>query len=167
MRAIFRLRFLAPLLSALLFLLLFPVLDIFTHPVSVLYGSYIPLVIRLSDIYWDTSLLSIAVLGTPLLLVALLLLAQWQGLGLPRTSVCVLAPFSLALLFQYFIAVGLDKYLVEFPAAGLPIPWGDVFQPQFILGCLLLLLVYACLAIGLWMFIFTIRGKIATALTKG
>jgi hypothetical protein len=69
MRSPLHSKFFVPLLTGLLFLLLFPVLDIFTHPFSVMHGQYIPLVIRLSDFYWRTWVLGTALFGVPLLLV--------------------------------------------------------------------------------------------------
>jgi hypothetical protein len=156
---------LAPAMSALLFVLLLPVLDIFTHPVSVMYGHYVPLIIRLSDLYWHTPILSAAFLGVPLLLAALLLLVQWRQFGFVRSALLVVIPFAVALLIQYFIAVQLDKYLVDFPAAGLAVPWNDVFQFPFIMWCLQLLLIYISIAAVLWLIILLLRRIVAFALT--
>lgn len=161
-----RSKVLPPAASGVLFLLLFPVLDVFTHPVSVMYGHYVPLIIRLSDFYWRTPILSIAFIGTPVLLAGLLLLVQWRQFGLVRSALLVILPFILALLFQYFIAVQLDKYLLDFPAAGLAIPWDDVFQFPFIVGCLQLLLIYMSIAAVLWLIILLLRRVVTFALTK-
>jgi hypothetical protein len=157
---------LPPAASGVLFVLLFPVLDIFTHPVSVMHGHYVPLIIRLSDFYWHTPILSIALAGTPILLVGLLLLVQWRQFGLVRSALLVILPFILALLVQYFIAVQLDKYLVAFPAAGLAIPWEHVFQFPFIVGCQQLLLIYVSIAAVLWLIIWLSRRVVGFALTK-
>jgi len=146
-----------------LFLFLLPVLDIFTHPVSVMYGHYVPLVIRLSDFYWHTPVLATALLGGPVVLITMLLLAQWGRFGLLRSTVFVVVPFAMALLMQYFIAVQLDKYLVDFPGA---IPWHYVFQFSFVVGCLEILLVYIVITAMLWLAISGARRVITFALTK-
>jgi hypothetical protein len=70
------------------------------------------------------------------------------------------------LLFQYLITVQLDKYFVDFPAAGLAIPWSDVFQFPFIVGCLQLLLIYVIIAAILWLIILLLRRVVTFALTK-
>ena len=94
-------KFLTLSLSAVLFVLLFPVLDFFTHPISVMYGEYVPLVITLSDFYWQTPVLAIAMIGAPVLLVCILLLSQWRQLGLPRSAMFVLLRFAIALIIEY------------------------------------------------------------------
>ena len=162
----FRSNSLPLVMSALLFVLLLPVLDIFTHPFSVMYGLYVPLIVRLSDLYWHTPVFSIAFVGAPLLLAAVLLLLQCRHFGVFRSTLLVVVPFALASLLQYFVAVQLDKYLVEFPAAGLAIPWDDVFQFQLIVDCLRLLLVYVCIAAVLWLIISLLRRVLTFALTN-
>src|SRR5438093_786265 len=110
----------------LLFLVLFPVLDLFTHPISVLFGSdYEPLVIRLWDLYVHTGLLAPSLLATPVLLIAVTFIMQRYDFGFRRSLAVVLTPFLTALFIQYFIAVQLDKYL-RFPRMGYAIPWKDV-----------------------------------------
>jgi len=147
----------------LLFLFLLAVLDIFTHPASVMYGHYVPLVIRLSDFYWHTPVLATALLGVPFVLIAILLLAQWGQFGLRCSAAFVVVPFTVALLLQYFIAVQLDKYLVDFPGA---IPWHYVFQLPFIVGCLEILVVYLVITAMLWLVVLGARRVIAFALTR-
>ena len=165
-KTLVRIKWLPLSVSAFLFVLLFPVLDLFTHPFSVMYGHYVPLVERLSGFYWHTPFLDASLIGVPLLLFALLLIMQWRQFGLGRSSLLVLGPFSLTLFLQYFIAIGLDKYLMDFSSAGLPIPWDDVFQFSLILNCLLLFLIYASLAASLWFCIFVVQRVAAYALTS-
>ena len=160
-----RIKSLPWVISVLLFVLLFPVLDLFTHPTSVMFGHYVPLVIRLSDFYGNTPFLGASLIAVPLLLIALLLLMQWRHFGLVRSSLLVLAPFSLTLFLQCFIAVQLDKYLQN-PVMRHPFPWNYVFQFSFMLDCLLLLLIYACLAAFLWFLVFLIRRVATYALTR-
>jgi hypothetical protein len=165
MRSLLCSKFFAPTLSAMLFILFFPLLDTFTHPFSVLHGDYIPLVIRLSELYWDTAVLRIAVFGIPLLLLTVLVLAQSRHFAPVHSALLVLAPFVAALFFQYFIAVQLDNYLIDFPAAGLAIPWQYIFQGAFIVHCLQMLLVYAGIMAMLWLLIFAARHAVSFALS--
>ncbi len=143
-----RIGFSLSLASIVLFLLSLPILDVFTHPFSVLYGKdYTPLVIRLSDIYWlwhSGVIIRVSLFGLPLLLIAVIWFMDIQGFSFSRALTVVLLPFLAALVIQYFIAVQLDKYL-RFPSMGHEVPWEHVFQLPFILHCSSVALVYAAI----------------------
>lgn len=124
-----------------LMILLLPILDIFTHPFSVLgIPGYDPLINRLPD--FPYSFFSLAFFAVPALVVLLIVLMQSYGLHFTRVLVVLLIPFVSALTIQYFIAVQLDKYL-RFPSLGHPIPWQHVFQFPFMRHCFWLAVIYA------------------------
>src|SRR5947208_1104077 len=136
----------------LLFFLLFLLLDLFTHPISVLSSTdYVPLVIRISDVYfWQNGLIMrLSEFGVPLLLIALMLFMCCQRFSFRRALLVLLAPFLVALVIQYFIAVQLDKYL-QFPRLGQPILWRHVFQVSFMLHCGRIVLIYAVVVSALY-----------------
>ena len=129
----------------LLFVLFFPALNLFLHPISVLYSTdYKPLVLRLDDFYMKTGVLLISLLVTPFLFVAVIWLMQKQRLRFVSALLLLLTPFLLALIIQYFITVQVDKYL-RVPHPGDPVPWKYVFQSGFMLHCLRLGIGYAAL----------------------
>jgi hypothetical protein len=145
--------------SVLLFVSCFPLLDILTHPVSVMYGlDYLPLVLRLSDFYWRTPFFGASLIAFPLLLLLLAFLTQRRSCGLRRSLLVLIAPFALALLLQYFIAVQLDKY-VQNPLMRHPFPWKYVFQVPFMLNCFSLLLIYATIATLLWFLVRLVAAR--------
>ncbi len=151
---------------ALLFVFLFPVLHLLTHPFSVLYGTdYTPLVLRLDDFYWETGLVTISLISTPLLLIAVILLIQKQPFSFFRALILLLTPFLLSLGIQYFIAVQLDKYL-RFPRMGHPVPWEYVFQSGFMLDCLCLAVAYAGICAVLYLVAALVWGKLTCRWTK-
>src|SRR5438046_6149936 len=87
-----------------LFLLFFPLLHLLTHPFSVLYGTdYTPLVLRLDDFYQETGVLSVSLIATPLLLVAVIFLMRKQRFAILHALIFLLIPFLLALVLQFFI----------------------------------------------------------------
>lgn len=135
---------------ALLFVIFFPVLHFLTHPFSVLYGTdYTPLVLRLDDFYLKTGLLSISLIATPLLLVAVIFLMQKQRFSFVRALTYLFTPFLVALVIQYFISVQLDNYL-RFPRIGHPVPWDQVFQPGYMLDCSRLAIAYVGICVMLY-----------------
>jgi hypothetical protein len=148
--------------SICFFVSLVPVLDFFVHPGSVMYGQYVPLVIRLSDLYWKTGFLSVSGITVPLLFLALTLLTHRRRFGFGRSLALLVAPFSLALLIQYFIVVQLDRELRS-AWSGRSTQWEYIFQFPFMMECLLLILAYALVAALLW-FIVRIIWRVATAL---
>src|SRR5262245_52005599 len=100
------------LACTILFVSFFPILDIFFYPVSVLHGTdYEPLILRLPRMFWETGLTHSSLIAVPSLLLALTLLMQGHGFSLVRSIPVFLAPFSLALIIHYFIAVQLDTDL--------------------------------------------------------
>jgi hypothetical protein len=150
--------------SMCFFVSLGPVLDFFVHPASVMYGQYVPLVIRLSDLYWKTGFLSVSGITVPLLFLALTLLTHRRRFGFGRSLALLVAPFSLALLIQYFIVVQLDRELRS-AWSGRSTQWEYIFQFPFMMECLLLILTYALVAALLW-FIVRIIWRVATASTS-
>jgi hypothetical protein len=147
------------------FVSLVPVLDFFIHPVSVMYGHYVPLVVRLSDLYWKTGFLSVSGITVPPLLLALTMLTHSRRYRFRRSLVLLVAPFSLALLIQYFIVVQLDTELRS-AWSGHSVQWEYIFQFPFIMECLLLILIYASVAALLWLIVRIIWRVAAAALTK-
>jgi len=150
--------------SIWLFVSLVPVLDFFVHPFSVMYGRYVPLVIRLSDLYWNTGFLSVSGIAVPVLLLALILLTHTRHFGFGRSLVLLVAPFSLALFVQYFIVVQLDTEL-RWVWSGHSIHWKYIFQLPFIMECFRLVLGYASAVALLWFIVRTIWRMAAAALT--
>jgi hypothetical protein len=145
--------------SVLLFVSCFPVLDILTHPVSVMHGfDYLPLVLRLSDFYWETPFFGASLIAFPLLLLLLAFLTQRRSRGLARSLLVLVTPFALALLVQYFIAVQLDKY-VQNPLMRHPFPWKYIFQVPFMLDCFFLLLIYVTIATLLWLIVRLVAAR--------
>jgi hypothetical protein len=125
-----------------LFVLLCPLLDIVTHPMSVLSNSdYEPLINRLPYFpyyfCWPVPLYAV-----PVLIVALVVLMQSYRIGFGRGIMVLLAPFLVALTVQWFIAVQVDKYL-WMSRHGHGFPWGTVFQFPFLLHCFWLAVIYA------------------------
>jgi len=123
----------------LFFFSLFPVLDILTHPVSVLFGDdYTPWLIWLGEVYWDTDILQIASISVPLMLLTITILMQRRRFGFILSLAIYLAPFLAAITIQYFIVVQLDKYFyysnqqqtMYYKAVfhGRTLPWEYVFQ---------------------------------------
>ena len=104
-------------------------------PVSIMSGTdYLPLVIRLDDFYLNSGLLPISFIGTPLIVGVAVFLMQQERFSLARAVTCLVVPFLLALIIQYFISVQLDKYL-RFPREGHAVPWRYLFQPAIIVRC--------------------------------
>jgi hypothetical protein len=153
------------LVSVLFFATLIPILDFFVHPFSVIYGDYFPLIVRLSDVYWTTGFLSVSSIAVPLLLLGLTLLTQGRRLGFGRSIAILVAPFSLALIIQYFIAVQLDKELRS-AWSGHSIQWNYIFQFPFMTDCFFVLLGYAAFVALLWFTIWTIWRATTRALTR-
>jgi hypothetical protein len=147
------------------FVSLVPVLDFFVHPFSVMHGQYVPLVIRLSDVYWKTGLLSVSGIAVPLLLLALTLLTHSRRFRFGRSLVLLVAPFSLALLIQYFIVVQLDTELRS-AWSGHSVQWKYIFQFPFITECFLLILTYAFVAALLWLLVWIIWRVATPALAR-
>src|SRR5436309_2725483 len=84
---------------ALFFFLLFPLLDLLTHPFSVLHSTnYVPLVIRLSDLYfWQNGLIiRVSLIGLPLLLIMLVLFMVLRRFSFRRALLVLIAPFLIA-----------------------------------------------------------------------
>ena len=152
------------LVSVWLFVSLVPVLDLFVHPFSVMFGQYVPLVIRLSDLYWNSGFLSASGISVPLLLFTLILLTHSRHFGFGRSLVLLVAPFSLAFFVQYFIAVQLDTEL-RWARAGHSVHWNYILQVPFIMQCLLLILGYASVAALLWLIVRAIWRVATAALT--
>src|SRR4051812_9905040 len=142
----------AGLASMCLFVSLVPVLDFFVYPGSVMYGPYVPLVVRLSDLYWKTGFLSVSAIAVPPLLLALTLLTHSRRYRFGRSLALLVAPFSLAMLIQYFIVAQLDTELRS-AWSGHSVHWEYIFQISFIRECLLLILVYASVAALLWLIV--------------
>ena len=126
MKTEFHQRLLLLIGCSLLMILLFPFLDIFAHPLSVIGSTgYDPLINRLPD--FPYGFFGLAFFAVPALVVLLVVLMQSDGLHFTRVLVVLLVPFIPALTIHYFIVVQLDKYL-RFPSQGHPIPWQYVFQ---------------------------------------
>ena len=145
---------------SLLFVLLFPFLNIFTHPFSVLSGTdYQPLINRLPyfpyRFCWPVSLYAV-----PVLIVALVVLMQSYRLRFTESLLVLLAPFLLALTIQYFIAVELDKYL-HYWRQGSSFEWQYVFQFPFIFWCFRLVLIYVALSSTLYGIAMLVRRKLS------
>jgi hypothetical protein len=151
--------------SVCFFVSLVPVLDFFVHPGSVMYGEYVPLLIRLSALYWQTGFLSVSGVAVPLLLLALTLLTHRRRFGFVRSLSLLVAPFSLALLIQYLIVVQLDAELRS-AWSGRSVQWRSIFQFPFMMECLLLILTYALVAALLWFIVRIIWRVAAAALTR-
>ena len=153
------------LASIFLFVSLVPVVDFFVHPVSVMYGEYVPLIVRLSDLYWTSGFLSVSSIAVPILLLALTLLTQSRRFGFKNSLVLLVAPFSLAILIQYFVAVQLDAELRSAWYAH-PIQWHYVFQLPFMVYCFVLILIYASVAASVWFVLATTWRAVSCALTR-
>ena len=144
----------------LLFVLLFPLLNIVTHPISVLSNSdYEPLINRLPyfpySFCWPVSLYAV-----PVLIVALVVLMQSCHFRFARSIIVLLAPFLGALTIQWFIAVQVDKYL-WMSRHGYGFPWGIVFQFPFMLHCFWLALIWVVVCSALYGIAMLVRGKLS------
>jgi len=106
-----------------LVVLLFPLLDLVTHPISVLSNSdYEPLINRLPFVPYSFCWPS-ALYAAPVLIIALVVLLQSYRISFSRGIMVLLAPFLIALTVQWFIAMQVDKYLWMF-RHGYGFPWG-------------------------------------------
>ncbi len=137
-------------LMCTLFVVLFPVLNFFTHPISVMNGGYEPLLLRLDDLYGKTNLLPIGFVMIPPLLITIAWILEKRRCS-RAIAVCLLfVPFVCTVVIQYFIVVQFDKYVL-FSKQGFPVPWQIVFQSSLVIGnlCLLAICFVACVLIYL------------------
>ena len=126
--------------------LIVPALNLVIHPMSVLHGmDYTPWVLRLDDFYERSGLYMISLVGTPLILFALILLVLNQRLALGRAVTLLLAPFLFALAAQYLIALQVDKCL-RYPE----LPWSGMLQLPMMSYCFVLAAIYAAISAALY-----------------